>query len=44
MSLLRIRQERKSQTTGDVRPPPLWKLVGGLALVALLIWYLARFV
>ncbi len=42
MSLLRIRKERKAGTTGNVRPPALWKLVVGLVLVALLIWYLAR--
>jgi hypothetical protein len=44
MSLLQIRRERKEQAGGPIRPPALWKLVAGFALVGALLWYLARFV
>jgi hypothetical protein len=41
MSLLRIRRERKSEAPGPVRPPRLARLLVGLALVLLAIWYLS---
>ena len=44
MSLIRIRRERKEQSTGPFRPPRLGKLLAGLILVLLLIWYLSTFV
>jgi hypothetical protein len=44
MSLLRIRRERKTQTTGPVRPPRLRRLLFGLAVVVFLIWYLSGLV
>lgn len=43
MSLIRIRRERKEQAGGPTSPPRLWKLAAGFALVAALLWYLARF-
>lgn len=43
MSLIRLRRERKAASPGPFRPPSLWKLLAGLALVVLLIWYLSRF-
>lgn len=41
MSLLRIRRERKEQSIGPFRPPRLTKLLVGLVLALLLIWYLS---
>lgn len=41
MSLLRIRRERKQETLGSPRPPRLGKLLVGLILVLLAIWYLS---
>lgn len=41
MSLLRIRRERKAESTGHVRPPRLRRLLFGLVLVLLAIWYLS---
>jgi hypothetical protein len=41
MSLLRIRRERKEQSIGPWRPPRLGKLLVGLILVILAIWYLS---
>lgn len=40
MSLLRIRRERKGESMGPVRPPRLVRLLIGLVLVLLAIWYL----
>lgn len=42
MSLLRIRRERKADSMGPVRPPRLSRLIIGLILAALAIWYLSR--
>jgi hypothetical protein len=44
MSLIRIRRERKEQSTGPYRPPKLGKLLVGLVLVLLAIWYLSTFI
>ncbi len=41
MSLLRIRRERKAQSIGPFRPPRLTKLIAGLILVFLALWYLS---
>jgi hypothetical protein len=41
MSLLRIRRERKAEATGPVRPPRLGRLLLGLVIVLLVIWYLS---
>lgn len=41
MSLLRIRRERKEQAMGPMRPPRIAKLLVGLAIVLLAIWYLS---
>ena len=41
MSLLHIRRERKAQSIGPFRPPRLVKLIAGLILVILAIWYLS---
>jgi hypothetical protein len=41
MSLLRIRRERKAESTGPVRPPRLGRLLFGLVLVLFAIWYLS---
>lgn len=43
MSLIRIRRERKAQSTGPYRPPKLKKLLAGFVLVLLAIWYLSTF-
>ena len=43
MSLIRIRRERKEQSIGPFRPPNLRKLLAGLAIVLLAIWYLSTF-
>gem|GEM_PF-1897322 len=41
MSLLRIRRDRLQETRGGPnRPPSIWKLVAGLILVVLAIYYL----
>lgn len=42
MSLLNIRRERRAQHRGPNRPPRLWRLVIGLILVLLLVWYLGQ--
>ena len=43
MSLIRIRRERQGPARGGPgRPPSLWKLLAGLLLVILAIWYLSR--
>ncbi len=41
MSLLRIRRERKSEAIGPTRPPRLGRLIVGLIIVILAIWYLS---
>jgi hypothetical protein len=41
MSLLRIRRERKEESIGPFRPPRLGKLLVGLVIVILAIWYLS---
>ena len=41
MSLLRIRRERKAEAIGPFRPPRMGRMVVGLILVGLLIWYLS---
>lgn len=42
MSLIRQRRERVGgMGSGPRRPPPTWKLLLGLALVILAIWYLS---
>lgn len=43
MSLIRVRRERKQQSTGSVRPPRLRRLLVGLAVVLAAIWYLSTF-
>ena len=43
MSLLSIRRERREEHRGPDRPPQLWKLLLGLAVVAVLLWYLSQF-
>jgi hypothetical protein len=43
MSLLSIRRERREEHRGPNRPPHMWKLLLGLAVVAALIWYLSEF-
>jgi len=40
MSLLEIRRERKAEAGGPIRPPRLWKLLLGMAVVAYLLWVL----
>jgi len=42
MSLISIRRERRQEAGGPTRPPRLWKLLIGLAIVVYLIWYLSR--
>ena len=42
MSLLSIRRERREDHRGPHRPPNLWKLLIGLAIVAILVWYLGQ--
>ena len=42
MSLIEIRRERKQFSGGPTRPPSLWKMLLGLAMVSFLIWYLSR--
>jgi hypothetical protein len=42
MSLLSIRRERRAAQQGPSRPPQMWKLLLGLAVVAALIWYLTQ--
>ena len=44
MSLIRIRRERKEQSVGPYRPPKLGKLLVGMILVLLAIWYLSTFI
>ena len=41
MSLLRIRRERKEESIGPFRPPRLGKLLVGLVIAILAIWYLS---
>jgi hypothetical protein len=41
MSLIRVRRDRKSWGRGPDRPPRLWKLLLGLAIVGYLIWHLS---
>jgi hypothetical protein len=41
MSLLRIRRERKEESIGPFRPPRLARLLVGLVIVILAIWYLS---
>jgi hypothetical protein len=41
MSLLRIRRERKRDSIGPTRPPRLTRLLVGLIIVLLAIWYLS---
>lgn len=42
MSLLRIRRERRAEGSGKERPPRLWSMLLGLAVVLFLIWYLGK--
>lgn len=42
MSLLNIRRERRAAHRGPNRPPQMWKLLLGLAVVAVLLWYLTQ--
>jgi hypothetical protein len=42
MSLLSIRRERRNEHRGPNRPPRLWRLIIGLIIVAVLLWYLGR--
>jgi hypothetical protein len=42
MSLLSIRRERREEHRGPNRPPNLWKLLVGLAIVLFLLWYLGQ--
>ncbi|MEX0907750.1 MAG: hypothetical protein WD054_05425 [Gemmatimonadota bacterium] len=42
MSLLSIRRERRAEHRGPDRPPNLWKLLIGLVMVVILLWYLAQ--
>jgi hypothetical protein len=42
MSLLSIRRERRQEHRGPNRPPRLWRLIVGLILVLLLLWYLTQ--
>lgn len=42
MSLLSIRRERRNEHRGPNRPPRLWRLIVGLIIVAVLLWYLGR--
>jgi hypothetical protein len=42
MSLIRIRRERQEAVDGPNRPPRLWKLLAGMILVFLLLYYLGR--
>lgn len=44
MSLIRIRRERKEQAIGPFRPPKLRRLLFGLIVVLLALWYLSTFV
>ncbi len=44
MSLIRIRRERKEQAIGPFRPPNLKRLLAGLIVVLLAIWYLSTVV
>lgn len=44
MSLIQIRRERKDQSIGPFRPPRLGRLLAGLILVLLAIWYLSTLV
>lgn len=44
MSLIRIRRERKAESIGPGRPPRLGRLLVGLILVLLGIWYLSSMV
>jgi hypothetical protein len=41
MSLIRVRRERRDEFHGPHRPPRLWKLLLGLAVVTYLFWYLS---
>jgi hypothetical protein len=43
MSLLSIRRERRDDHKGPNRPPQMWKLLLGLAIVAALICYLSQY-
>jgi hypothetical protein len=43
MSLLSIRRERREEHRGPNKPPRLWRLMIGLVIVAVLLWYLGRF-
>ena len=43
MSLIRIRRERKDESIGPFRPPRLSRLIAGLILVLVAIWYLSTF-
>jgi hypothetical protein len=42
MSLLSIRRERREDQRGPHRPPQMWKLLLGLAVVIVLFWYLRQ--
>lgn len=42
MSLLSIRRERREAHLGPTRPPNIWKLLIGLAMVLILAWYLGQ--
>jgi hypothetical protein len=42
MSLIRVRRERREEHRGPNRPPRLGRLVLGMIIVILLLWYLAQ--
>jgi hypothetical protein len=42
MSLIRVRRERREEHRGPNRPPRLWRLILGLIIVLLLLWYLRQ--
>ncbi|HSJ26506.1 MAG TPA: hypothetical protein VK929_17635 [Longimicrobiales bacterium] len=43
MSLIRVRRERREEHRGPNRPPRLWRLVLGIIIVGLLLWWLGTF-
>jgi hypothetical protein len=42
MSLLRVLRERRGGVRTPARPPRLWRLIAGLAVVILMIWMASR--
>jgi amino acid transporter len=43
MSLIRVRRKRREEHRGPNRPPRLWRLLIGMILVILLLWWLGQF-